>query len=75
MEELLLSLMLLMHIPSISIFVMDIMLLLLVGIALNVVALAAAIGRGRIVRGPMMPPASRAVPWQCPWHRQIFGFG
>lgn len=55
MEELLLSLMLLMHIPSISIFVMDVMLLLLVGIALNVVALAAAVGRGRIVRVPMTP--------------------
>ena len=49
MEELLLSLMLLMHIPYISIFVMDVMLSLLVGIALNVVALAAAVGRGRIV--------------------------
>jgi hypothetical protein len=50
-----LSLMLLMSIPSIYIFVMDIMLWLKVGIALIVVALAAAVGRGGIVRVPMTP--------------------
>ena len=53
MQELLLSLMLLMR--NVSIFVMDVKLSLLVGIALNVVALAAAVGRGRIVRVPMTP--------------------
>ena len=47
--------MLLMSVPSISIFVMDVMLWLTVGIALNVVALAVAVGRGGIVRVPMTP--------------------